>query len=239
MIRVHGQFPDEQFNAFVEDATQEVAILQTCIPNLEQLQPSLEKALVDQRIPVRVMLLYPSSPVAELRDEALRTVRDPAFAVDVKARLEIPIHGKVRPHARLGPGGRDGRDGRDGPHGRDGRDDMTHDLRPLGVSRQALAASRPTAATRRAITDTLELIADAVGRADADLRLLAFLRFWGEVLVPVEYGRLSDRLAARVTELLSRTGGVAGFKETEEQALRLKAGFYDQFLPASAPVTAV
>lgn len=70
VIRVHGQFPDEQFNAFVEGATQEVAILQTFIPNLEQLQPSLEKALVDQRIPVRVMLLHPSSPVAELRDEA-------------------------------------------------------------------------------------------------------------------------------------------------------------------------
>ncbi|MCY0927362.1 hypothetical protein OTB20_14310 [Streptomyces sp. H27-H1] len=171
------------------------------------------------------------------------------------------------------------------PHGHapSHREDMTHDLRRLGVSRQALAASRPTAATRRAITDTLELIADAGGRADADLRLLTFLRFWGEVLVSVEYGRLwerigplftgepggrnhsrfyhphlvhdakthslatvsmlsdthSDRLAARVTELLSRTGGVAGFKETQEQALRLKAGFYDQFLPVSAPVTTV
>lgn len=31
----------------------------------------------------------------------------------------------------------------------------------------------------------------------------------------------SDRLAARVTD-----------KETEERALRLKTGFYDQFLPA-------
>ncbi|MFD5149013.1 hypothetical protein [Streptomyces sp. NPDC058401] len=175
------------------------------------------------------------------------------------------------------------------------REDMTQDLRRLGVSREALVASRPTAATRRAITDTLELIADAGGRADADLRLLTFLRFWGEVLVSVEYGRLwkrmgpvftggggdggrggsggggggggggrngsrfyhphlvhdakthslatvsllsdthSDRLAARVTELLGRAegaAGAAGFKETEERALLLKAGFYDQFLPA-------
>ncbi|MGW1773130.1 hypothetical protein [Streptomyces sp. NPDC002104] len=156
------------------------------------------------------------------------------------------------------------------------REDMTEDLRRLGVSRQALVASRPTAATRRAITDTLELIADAGGHDDADLRLLAFLRFWGEVLVSVEYGRLwermgprftaegggrnrsrfyhphlvhdakthslatvsllsdthSDRLAARVTELLGRAEGAAGaaaFRETEERALLLKSGFYDQF----------
>ncbi|MFE4637113.1 hypothetical protein ACFRJ1_27555 [Streptomyces sp. NPDC056773] len=157
------------------------------------------------------------------------------------------------------------------------REDMTQDLRRLGVSRETLVASRPTAATRRAITDTLELIADAGGRDDADLRLLTFLRFWGEVLVSVEYGRLwermgplftdgtgggrnrsrfyhphlvhdakthslatvsllsdthSDRLAARVTELLGRTDwtdGMAGFKETEERALQLKAAFYDQF----------
>ncbi|MFI5766382.1 hypothetical protein ACIA8F_36300 [Streptomyces sp. NPDC051563] len=186
------------------------------------------------------------------------------------------------------------------------REDMTQDLRRLGVSREALVASRPTAATRRAITDTLELIADAGGHEDADLRLLTFLRFWGEVLVSVEYGRLwermgpvftgrgegegggrgtgrgeggegsggggegsggggrngsrfyhphlvhdakthslaavsllsdthSDRLAARVTELLGRAdraAGAAGFRETEERALRLKTAFYDQFLPA-------
>ncbi|MET9852882.1 hypothetical protein ABZY57_08050 [Streptomyces sp. NPDC006450] len=168
------------------------------------------------------------------------------------------------------------------------REDMTEDLRRLGVSREALVASRPTAATKRAITDTLELIADAGGHADADLRLLTFLRFWGEVLVSVEYGRLwermgplftsggdgrnrsrfyhphlvhdakthslatvsmlsdthSDRLAARVTELLARAdgaGGTAGadaFRETEERALLLKARFYDQFLPVPAPSTA-
>ncbi|MCY0939632.1 hypothetical protein [Streptomyces sp. H34-S4] len=106
VIRVHGQFPDVQFNAFVEGATQEVAILQTFIPNLEQLQPSLEKALVDQRIPVRVMLLYPSSPVAGLRDEALRTVRDPAFAVDVKARVEMCLAGLAELHRAVGPDGR-------------------------------------------------------------------------------------------------------------------------------------
>ncbi|MBT2451076.1 hypothetical protein J7F03_29175 [Streptomyces sp. ISL-43] len=74
------------------------------------------------------------------------------------------------------------------------REDMTWDLRRLGVSREALVASRPTAATKRAIGDTLDLIADAGGHEDADLRLLTVLRFWGEVLVAVEYGRLWERM---------------------------------------------
>ncbi|MGW6685671.1 hypothetical protein [Streptomyces sp. NPDC054961] len=74
------------------------------------------------------------------------------------------------------------------------REDMTRDLYGLGVSREALVASRPTAATLRAVTDALGLIADAGGHEDADLRLLAVLRFWGEVLVSVEYGRLWERM---------------------------------------------
>lgn len=106
VIRVHAEFPDVQFNAFVEGATQEVAILQTFIPNLLHLQPSLEKALVDHGVPVRIMLLYPSSPVAGLRDEALRSVRDPALALDVKARVEMCLAGLAELHRAVGPTGR-------------------------------------------------------------------------------------------------------------------------------------
>ncbi|MFE9565603.1 hypothetical protein ACFYM0_31350 [Streptomyces sp. NPDC006487] len=106
VIRVHAEFPDVQFNAFVEGATQEVAILQTFIPNLEHLQPALEKALVDHGVPVRIMLLYPSSPVAGLRDEALRSVRDPALALDVKARVEMCLAGLAELHRAVGPAGR-------------------------------------------------------------------------------------------------------------------------------------
>ncbi|MEU7551626.1 hypothetical protein AB0B01_04550 [Streptomyces sp. NPDC044571] len=80
------------------------------------------------------------------------------------------------------------------------REDMTEDLRRLGISRPALVASRPTARTRQVIQDTLELIADAGGHPDADLRLLTILRFWGEVLVSVEYGRLWERMAPMLTE---------------------------------------
>ncbi|WP_328620023.1 hypothetical protein [Streptomyces sp. NBC_00354] len=80
------------------------------------------------------------------------------------------------------------------------REDMTQDMSRLGISRSALVASRPTAETRQAIEDTLELIADAGGHANADLRLLTVLRFWGEVLVSVEYGRLWERMAPLLTD---------------------------------------
>ncbi len=43
----------------------------------------------------------------------------------------------------------------------------------------------------------------------------------------------SDRLATRISDLLTRQGGSAdAFRETEERALHLKTAFYDQFLPA-------
>ncbi|GAA3376968.1 hypothetical protein GCM10020367_50760 [Streptomyces sannanensis] len=88
LVRVHRRFPEEVFIGFAEGAGEEVAILQTWIPNLHHLKQALEKAIVDHRVPVRIMLLHPSSPVAGLRDEALRTVRDPALAADVRASVE-------------------------------------------------------------------------------------------------------------------------------------------------------
>jgi hypothetical protein len=72
---------------------------------------------------------------------------------------------------------------------------MKEDLFELGITRQAFVTSKPTAATRRAIVGTLELVADAGRRDDADLRLVTLLRFWGEILVAVEYGRMWERMA--------------------------------------------
>ncbi|SDJ20591.1 hypothetical protein [Nonomuraea jiangxiensis] len=88
-----------------------------------------------------------------------------------------------------------------GSHGRtrSHREDMKEDLLQLGVTRQALVEARPTGATTAAVTGTLELIADA-GRAEhADLRLLTILRFWGEILVSLEYGRFWPRMEGRLT----------------------------------------
>lgn len=85
-------------------------------------------------------------------------------------------------------------------HTRSHREDMTVDMLQLGVSREALVHTRPTAATKRAIDDTFDLIADAGTHGDADLRLLTILRFWGEILVSVEYGRLWNRMEPLLTQ---------------------------------------
>ncbi|GAA2409853.1 hypothetical protein GCM10010420_43100 [Streptomyces glaucosporus] len=80
------------------------------------------------------------------------------------------------------------------------REDMKDDLLRLGIPRRALVESRPTEATRRVLDETFELIADAGRHDDADLRLLTILRFWGEVLVSVEYGRLWERMEPLLTQ---------------------------------------
>ncbi|KAB2346353.1 hypothetical protein [Actinomadura rudentiformis] len=83
----------------------------------------------------------------------------------------------------------------DSGHTRSHREDMAEDLIQLGIPRKEIVESRPTAETTAAITGTLGLVADAGRQGNADLRLLAFLRFWGEVLVSVEYELLWPRMA--------------------------------------------
>jgi hypothetical protein len=78
------------------------------------------------------------------------------------------------------------------------REALREDLFALGVSRAALVASRPAEATAGVIAGTLELIAETGGGEHADVGLLTILRFWGEVLVSVEYTRLWRRMAARL-----------------------------------------
>ncbi|MFI1396372.1 hypothetical protein [Streptomyces sp. NPDC020681] len=113
VLQVHRRFPEEMFTRFVETSTREVTILQTWIPNLHRFEEALEKAVADRRVQVRVLLLHPSSPVARLRDEALRTVRDPALEQDVKASVErclsilgsvfrrVPEEGRARLQVRV------------------------------------------------------------------------------------------------------------------------------------------
>ncbi|UNO38451.1 hypothetical protein [Streptomyces sp. MST-110588] len=88
VVQVHRHFPEEKFTGLVEAAGREVTILQTWVPNLHWFSSALRKAIVDRRVQVRILLLHPASPVARLRDEALRTVRDPALDEDVKASVE-------------------------------------------------------------------------------------------------------------------------------------------------------
>jgi hypothetical protein len=79
------------------------------------------------------------------------------------------------------------------------REDMKEDLLALGVSRAELVETAPTPVTLKTITDTLGLISDAGRGEHTDARLLTILRFWGEVLVSVEYGALWPRMAPRLT----------------------------------------
>jgi hypothetical protein len=85
VVQVHLRFPEETFIGLVDGAAHEITILQTWIPNLQRFEWALREA-VRRQVDVRVLLLHPSSPVARLREEALR--RDPALAEDVKANVE-------------------------------------------------------------------------------------------------------------------------------------------------------
>ena len=90
----------------------------------------------------------------------------------------------------------DGGPGRTPSH----RELMTQDIRKAGVNREQIVASRPSAATVRTITATMSLIADAGCAAQSKVELLTILRFWGEVLVSVEYDELWRRLRHTLVE---------------------------------------
>jgi hypothetical protein len=74
------------------------------------------------------------------------------------------------------------------------REDMVTDLLAVGIDRSALLRSRKSPATAAAVEASLELIATAGESKYADVELITLLRFWGEVLVSVEYGELWRRI---------------------------------------------
>ena len=78
------------------------------------------------------------------------------------------------------------------------REDMREDILALGVSREQLVTTQPTPQTLDTITATMRLIAACGAHEHADLRLLTTLRFWGEVLVSVEYGQMWSRMEPRL-----------------------------------------
>jgi hypothetical protein len=73
------------------------------------------------------------------------------------------------------------------------REDLVADLVALGATRAQVLASRPTAMTRSVVERSFALIAEATERA-TDLELMTIIRFWGEVLVSVEYGEFWRRM---------------------------------------------
>jgi hypothetical protein len=75
------------------------------------------------------------------------------------------------------------------------REDLVADLLVLGASRGQILAARPTAATTAVVEQTLGLALGAAA-APGDAAVLTVLRFWGEVLVSVEYGEFWRPMAA-------------------------------------------
>jgi hypothetical protein len=76
------------------------------------------------------------------------------------------------------------------------REDLVADLLAIGATREQITGARPSAVTASVIADTLTLMLDAAA-ADGDIAVLTMLRFWGEVLVSVEYGEFWRRMEAR------------------------------------------
>lgn len=86
VIQIHQQFPADTYIRLVESAAK-VTILNTWIPNLDNLKESLIHAINRDAV-VRILLLHPNSGLAQLRDEALRTVRDSHLEYNVRQGVE-------------------------------------------------------------------------------------------------------------------------------------------------------
>lgn len=74
------------------------------------------------------------------------------------------------------------------------REDLVSDLLALGATREQIVQTRPSVVTATVIEETLRLMLDAAS-APGDAAVLMILRFWGEVLVSVEYGEFWRRMA--------------------------------------------
>jgi len=73
------------------------------------------------------------------------------------------------------------------------REDLVGDLLALGATRGQILGARPSAVTAGVVEETLALMLDAAA-APGDAAVLTILRFWGEVLVSVEYGEFWRRM---------------------------------------------
>jgi hypothetical protein len=74
------------------------------------------------------------------------------------------------------------------------REDLVVDLISLGATKHQILACRPTPSTTSMLIETLELMGEAAADGD-DVRVLGMLRFWGEVVVAVEYRQFWKAIA--------------------------------------------
>lgn len=87
------------------------------------------------------------------------------------------------------------------------REDLIYDLENLGIEKTEILASRPSPQTTQFITDSLEFVYKLSNEKNESLRnlgLLLMVRFWGEILISVEYKLLWSRLSERLNKKNSR-----------------------------------
>lgn len=86
VIQVYQRFPTELFSQSISTG-HEIRILNTWIPNLNTFIDALIEAL-QQQARVRILLLYPRSLIAELRNEALETAAKPILKESVQRGVD-------------------------------------------------------------------------------------------------------------------------------------------------------
>ena len=84
------------------------------------------------------------------------------------------------------------------------RELLFRDLLNLGATPEMILTTPETTTTREVRLQSYQLMVDCLGETEAQIQLIAFLRFWAEVLVAVEYSclwqRISERLASKNSE---------------------------------------
>lgn len=84
------------------------------------------------------------------------------------------------------------------------RELLFQDLLNLGATPEMILTTPETNITREVRLQSYQLMVYCLGKTEAQIQLIAFLRFWAEVLVEVEYSclwqRISQRLASKNSE---------------------------------------
>jgi hypothetical protein len=79
------------------------------------------------------------------------------------------------------------------------REMLFYDLLSLGASREQILETPESSLTRSLRADTFSILTSCLDFDHPQLCLLSFLRFWGEVLVSVEYSMLWKRISERLS----------------------------------------
>ena len=84
------------------------------------------------------------------------------------------------------------------------RELLFQDLLNLGATPEMILTTPETTTTKEVRMQSYQLMVDCLAKTEAQIQLIAFLRFWAEVLVAVEYSclwqRISERLANKNSE---------------------------------------